>query len=123
MRCAASCATVRPTGTRSRTSPASIAPEDIGDHLYTTGLPDPDLIIRTSGELRLSGFLMWQSAPRRVPLLRRVLARVQAHRLPPAPCATTSDARDASVADADRSRPVPTDRSRPLAPDDTEVTD
>jgi short-chain Z-isoprenyl diphosphate synthase len=41
---------------------ASLEPEDIGDHLYTTGLPDPDLIIRTSGELRLSGFLMWQSA-------------------------------------------------------------
>jgi short-chain Z-isoprenyl diphosphate synthase len=41
---------------------ASLSPEDIGDHLYTTGLPDPDLIIRTSGELRLSGFLMWQSA-------------------------------------------------------------
>jgi short-chain Z-isoprenyl diphosphate synthase len=40
----------------------SLAPEDIGDHLYTTGFPDPDLIIRTSGELRLSGFLLWQSA-------------------------------------------------------------
>lgn len=33
----------------------------ISDHLYTTGIPDPDLIIRTSNELRLSGFLMWQS--------------------------------------------------------------
>jgi short-chain Z-isoprenyl diphosphate synthase len=41
---------------------ASIEPSHIADHLYTTGLPDPDLIIRTSGEVRLSGFLMWQSA-------------------------------------------------------------
>ena len=32
------------------------------EHLYTKGQPDPDLIIRTSGEQRLSGFLMWQSA-------------------------------------------------------------
>lgn len=34
---------------------------DITAHLYTRGQPDPDLIIRTSGEQRLSGFLMWQS--------------------------------------------------------------
>lgn len=36
--------------------------EDISQHLYTRGQPDPDLLIRTSGEQRLSGFLMWQSA-------------------------------------------------------------
>lgn len=36
--------------------------EQISEHLYTKGQPDPDLIIRTSGEQRLSGFLMWQSA-------------------------------------------------------------
>ena len=33
----------------------------IGDYLYTKDMPDPDLIIRTSGELRISGFLTWQS--------------------------------------------------------------
>jgi short-chain Z-isoprenyl diphosphate synthase len=36
--------------------------EHIADHLYTAGLPDPDLVIRTSGEQRLGGFLLWQSA-------------------------------------------------------------
>jgi short-chain Z-isoprenyl diphosphate synthase len=40
----------------------SIDVEHIADHLYTSGQPDPDLVIRTSGEQRLSGFLMWQSA-------------------------------------------------------------
>ncbi|HYN29494.1 MAG TPA: isoprenyl transferase [Dermatophilaceae bacterium] len=36
--------------------------EHIAAHLYTSGQPDPDLVIRTSGEQRLGGFLLWQSA-------------------------------------------------------------
>lgn len=40
---------------------AEISPEAIRRHLYLADMPDPDLIIRTSGEVRLSGFLLWQS--------------------------------------------------------------
>ena len=39
-----------------------VTPDEIARFLYTAGMPDPDLIIRTSGEVRLSGFLLWQSA-------------------------------------------------------------
>jgi len=42
--------------------PESILEEDFISHLYTAGMPDPDLVIRTSGEMRLSNFLLWQSA-------------------------------------------------------------
>ena len=43
-------------------SPESITEQTIADHLYTAGLPDVDLLIRPSGELRLSNYLIWQCA-------------------------------------------------------------
>jgi undecaprenyl diphosphate synthase len=42
--------------------PEKVTDELVGHYLYTAGLPDPDLIIRTSGELRISNFLIWQAA-------------------------------------------------------------
>lgn len=42
--------------------PASITEETVSAHLVTAGMPDPELLIRTSGELRISNFLMWQLA-------------------------------------------------------------
>ena len=44
------------------TSPDALDEADIARHLYTAGQPDPDLLIRTSGELRISNFLLWQIA-------------------------------------------------------------
>ena len=39
---------------------ADIDEQTFADHLYTAGTPDPDLLIRTSGEMRISNFLLWQ---------------------------------------------------------------
>ncbi|MGH7192202.1 MAG: polyprenyl diphosphate synthase, partial [Candidatus Saccharimonadales bacterium] len=39
-----------------------VTPELLGQYLYTGGMPDPDLIIRTGGEMRLSNYLLWQAA-------------------------------------------------------------
>lgn len=71
----------------------SLTPELIAKHLYTSDQPDPDLIIRTSGEQRLSGFLLWQSSDselyfeealwpdfRRVDFLRAIRAFAGRHR-------------------------------------------
>lgn len=43
-------------------SPRPVTEEQLARHLYTGGLPDPDLLIRTSGEMRVSNFLLWQIA-------------------------------------------------------------
>ena len=72
---------------------ALVTPDAIGPYLYSPDLPDPDLIIRTSGDIRLSGFLLWQSAYsefhftdvfwpefRRIDFLRAIRAFQQRHR-------------------------------------------
>ncbi len=41
-------------------SPDDITPELLGSQLYTAGMPDPDMLIRTSGEMRISNYLLWQ---------------------------------------------------------------
>jgi undecaprenyl diphosphate synthase len=42
--------------------PEKVTDQLVSQYLYTAGVPDPDLIIRTSGELRVSNFLIWQAA-------------------------------------------------------------
>jgi undecaprenyl diphosphate synthase len=48
--------------TKGAIDPATVDEAFVANHLYTAGLPDPDLLIRTSGELRLSNFMLWQLA-------------------------------------------------------------
>ena len=45
---------------RGQLDPAKIDEATIADHLYTGGMPDPDLLVRTAGEMRISNFLLWQ---------------------------------------------------------------
>jgi len=45
-----------------RIDPDLITPDLVSEHLYTGKMPDPDLLIRTSGEMRISNFLLWQIA-------------------------------------------------------------
>jgi short-chain Z-isoprenyl diphosphate synthase len=83
----------RRTGATLEEAIECIDSEAISRHLYMAGMPDPDLIIRTSGEVRLSGFLLWQSAYsefyfsdvywpafRKIDFLRAIRAYQQRHR-------------------------------------------
>ncbi|MDR3629290.1 MAG: isoprenyl transferase [Desulfocapsaceae bacterium] len=47
---------------RGQLTPGEISSQTISDHLYTAGISDPDLLIRTGGEARLSNFLLWQAS-------------------------------------------------------------
>jgi len=47
---------------RGELAPSAITEQSICEHLYTAGLPDPDLMIRTGGDQRISNFLLWQAA-------------------------------------------------------------
>jgi short-chain Z-isoprenyl diphosphate synthase len=60
--CRALLSTLAAAGLAPEAMAERVTSEALAAHLYTAGRPDPDLIIRTSGELRLSGFLPWQSA-------------------------------------------------------------
>ena len=51
-----------PAGATHKEILAGLSPDALDKYLYTGDCPDPDLIIRTSGEVRLSGFMLWQSA-------------------------------------------------------------
>ncbi len=54
------CRQIAEKAVRGEILPEKITEETVSSHLYTAGLPDPDLLIRTSGEMRISNFLLWQ---------------------------------------------------------------
>ena len=55
-----------------RLAEAAITPEEVSKHLYTWSYPDPDLLIRTSGEMRLSNFLLWQCSYAEIVILQKL---------------------------------------------------
>ncbi|MGJ8644010.1 MAG: isoprenyl transferase [Luteolibacter sp.] len=53
-------------------SPDEITPELFSNHLYTADIPDPDLLIRTSGEMRISNFLLWQISYSEIVIVKKM---------------------------------------------------
>jgi undecaprenyl diphosphate synthase len=54
------CREIAQQAMRGQIDPAQIDETTVADHLYTAGMPDPDLLIRTAGEMRISNYLLWQ---------------------------------------------------------------
>ena len=54
--------TIAAAAVRGELDPAEVSEATVADHLFTADIPDPDLLIRTSGEKRISNFLLWQAA-------------------------------------------------------------
>ena len=53
-------------------SPEEITPELFSENLYTSGIPDPELLIRTSGEMRISNFLLWQISYSEIVIVKKM---------------------------------------------------
>ena len=96
-RCGRCCRSTRQRGTSLEELAEVIDVEHIAEHLYTKGQPDPDLVIRTSGEQRLGGFLLWQSRAERVLLLRGATGRTSAGSTSCGPSAPTPSATAATA--------------------------
>ena len=82
--------------------------EHIAEHLYTKGQPDPDLVIRTSGEQRLRGFLLWQSARTRSSTSARRTGPTSGASTSCAPFARTRPGSAAAPSRGAASAPLPT---------------
>ncbi len=72
-------------------------PDSFSKHLYTRYYPDPDLLIRTSGEMRLSNFLLWQLSYTEMVILAKVLAQISPNRIWPMLSKPTTIANAATV--------------------------